>query len=83
MDFNLKTVDEKTMNSLLVGLGILEENLTPAQNVSVDIIGSFIRDEKEYTDWHVNLRFSETSEDIIKALQPYVVEPVVPYRVWA
>jgi len=76
MDFNLRTVDEKTMNSLLVG--ILETH-----NVSVDIIGSFIRDEKEYPDWHVNLRFSEISEDTIKALQPYVVKPAVPYRVWA
>jgi hypothetical protein len=93
IDFYLKAENETAMNKVLLDSGLVvlnyEDELVPAQGISIDTIGSFSRfDENDvetkYPEWHVNLRsLIELSEEQEQALTSISVTPSKPIRVWA
>ena len=93
IDFYLKAENETVMNKVLLDAGLVvpnyEDELVPAQGVSIDVIGPFSRFdengvETKYPEWHVNLRsLIELTEEQEQALTSISVTPSKPIRVWA
>lgn len=87
IDLYLSAPDAATINAALIEAGLLTEDLTPAEGVSLDVIGEIIRfvdDEPVRLEgWHVNLRCEALTDAQAASVEPFRVYPKQPYRVWA
>ena len=72
MDMMLRFPDEQTAQSELY----TDDGFT-RYNQIIDTIGVIYNAEQPLPGWHVNTRGDEPDE-----LEPYRVNPAVPYRVW-
>jgi len=82
MDLYLKAPTEEDMMSALIDSEVINSDGDIPIGISIHHIGPFIHDDIEYLDWHTNLRGSFTDEQL-ELLAPLMVEPTIPYRIWA
>lgn len=90
-DLYLKAATEAAMNAVLIDAGLAYDDdgvLTPASDVSLDVIGVITRvvDEKPVAldGWHVNVRTPSLTEEQEAEIEPlHIVPPERPFRVWA
>jgi hypothetical protein len=91
-DLYLKASTQDDMDAALLEAGVIDESGYPAQGFSIDQIGPFTKIigytsegepiEQYYPDWHTNLRGNFTKKQLA-LLTPLVVNPTIPYCVWA
>jgi hypothetical protein len=92
IDLYLIAATEAAMAAALLAAGVTNDKGFPVAGVSIDHVGPFSRVTGydnggdpivvDYPGWHTNLR-GNFSEGQLADLEPLILEPAVPYRVWA
>ena len=94
-DLYLKAPTKADMDAALLAAELVygvDDILWPANGVLIDTIGPITKwdysveppVETVYSEWHVNVRCGELTEEQLAALVTVnILPPSIPYRVWA